>query len=145
MSTKARSAWASLFQRQSAAGPPAVFATVEECINITGPSMKTKMIDVTNMDSPNAYMEYIVGLLDGGSVAVEGNWTAATEQMGVLADFQARILQNWQILLPGTQPAAGSWTFAGYIIDFSQDFKVQDKITYKFTVQISGPAVFANS
>jgi hypothetical protein len=63
----------------------------------------------------------------------------------VLSDFQGRVPQNWKILLPGTQPAAGSWTFSGYVIDFSQDFKVQDKITYKFTVQISGPATFATT
>lgn len=139
MSSLAKSAWATLLQRFNGV----TYDTVQEVSNITGPSQKAKAIDVTNMDSPSAFAEYIAGIVDGGTIQAEGNWTAGAIQVDVLNDFQGRVVQQWKILLPGTQPAAGYWTFTGMVTDFDQDFKVSDRITYKFTIQITGKPVFA--
>ncbi|HEV2378718.1 MAG TPA: phage tail tube protein [Terriglobia bacterium] len=141
MSTAAKSAWATLFQRYNGSA----YATVEECTSITGPTQKGKAIDVTNMDSPSGFAEYVMGIIDGGTVQVDGNFTYATNQQGVLSDFQSKVNQQWKIALPGTQPGAGYWLFNGYIVDYAQDFKVADRITYKFSVQITGVPTFHTS
>jgi|SRR5579875_464272 len=141
MATQAKSAYATLFQRWNGT----TYATVEEVISISGPTQKLKTIDVTNMDSPSGFAEFIAGIIDGGQVQVECNFTNGTNQAGVLSDFQGKVNQQWKVALPGTQPAAGYWTFNGYVVDYAQDFKVNDRITLKFTVQVTGKPTFATA
>lgn len=141
MSSQAKVGYGAKLQLETAS----VYNSIEELTSISGPSQKAKSIDVTNMDSLDAYAEYINGIIDAGTVSVEGNWTNATQQLAFLTAFQSRAAQNFKILLPGTQPAAGSFTFAGIITEHSVDFKVSDKISWKGTIQVSGPVTYATS
>jgi predicted secreted protein len=139
MSTQARAAYGTTIQRLNNASP-AVYATIEEVTSIAGPAMKTKAIDVTNMDS-SGVAEFIAGILDAGTISVEGNFTNATNQGLALGDFQNKTLGSWKVCLPGTQPGAGYFEFSAYVVAFSLDFKVTDRVIYKMELQITGSAL----
>jgi predicted secreted protein len=141
MSTAAKSAWGAKLQTSLS---DASYVSITELNSISGPSQKAKAIDVTNMDSTAAFAEYIAGIVDGGTIQIDGNWNADASQVAnFLTFFQARDFVYFKILLPGTQPAAGYWKFQGYITEHAMDMKVQDRITWKATIQVTGEPVFA--
>ena len=73
-----------------------------ELTNITGPSMKVDTIDVTNFGSPNSFREFIVGLIDGGEVGIEGNFITSDTlgQVAFSTDFYARTSRTCVITGP---------------------------------------------
>ncbi|HLZ10429.1 MAG TPA: phage tail tube protein, partial [Chloroflexota bacterium] len=101
--------------------------TIAEMTKIQGTGSKADVIDVTNMDSPTAYREKLVTLLDAGDISFDGNLIAgdATQQQ-VQADFDGRTLSPWSIILPddpATGATRGHWDFEAYVI--SVDFDLQ--------------------
>jgi|SRR5579875_368408 len=112
---------------------------VGELTSISGPTQKLKSIEVTSMDSPNGYAEFIAGIIDGGQVQVEGNFTNAAGQAALQSDFQAKTQRQLVITLPTSH----TWTAQAICVDFSEDFKVNDRITFKATFQVTGEPVFA--
>jgi predicted secreted protein len=122
-------------------GSPEGFTTIAEVLDISGPSSSVDTIEVTNMDSPNNYKEYIAGLLDGGEVSFDCNFTNVASQTNIIADHQNRTLRNFKMVLPlAGNPA---WTFAGYVTGFDNSQPVQDKITASFTIKITGKPTLA--
>jgi hypothetical protein len=114
---------------------------VAELQNISGPLQKMKTIDVTNMDSPNSYNEFIPSFAEGGEIAIDGNFTSDAGQAGLRADFLSRTPGTVVITLP--DPLTHTWTATAYCIGLEEDHKVADRITFKATFQISGKPVFA--
>ena len=53
-----------------------VWFELGEVTNITPPSESVDVIDVTHMQSPNRYREFIQGLIDGGEASMDLNWVA---------------------------------------------------------------------
>ena len=68
-------------QRGDGAGPE-VFTTIAEMVKVQQSGSKADIVDVTNLDSPNAYKEKLVTILDAGQIAFDGNMVAddATQQ-----------------------------------------------------------------
>jgi predicted secreted protein len=120
---------------------PETFTTIGEVLDITGPSSSMDTVEVTNQDSPNNYKEYIAGLLDGGEVSFDCNFTNVASQTNVIADHQNRTLRNFQMVLP----LAGNptWSFTGYVTSFDNSQPVQDKITASFSIKITGKPTLA--
>jgi predicted secreted protein len=131
MSTAARAAYGTTLNWNS--------VEVGELTSITGPQQKAKAIDVTNMDSVNAFAEYIPGIVDGGSIQVEGNFTNNSGQAGLRSDFQARTARTVLITLPF---GSHSWTATCICVEFSEDHKVQDRVTFKASFQVTGEPTF---
>jgi predicted secreted protein len=132
-------------QRGDGAGPE-VFTTIAEMTKVQGTGSKADVIDVTNMDSPTAYREKLVTLLDAGEIAFDGNLIAddATQQ-NVQADFDGRVLHNWKVVLPidpNTSQPRGHWDFAAYVtgLDFDNQHDKQSTISGKLT--ITGPRTY---
>jgi predicted secreted protein len=122
------------------------FTTVAEMVKIQGTGSKADVIDVTNMDSPTAYKEKLVTLLDAGEISWDGNLIAGdATQQAVQADFDGRVLHNWQIVLPinpATTVTFGHWAFQAYVtaVDIDVEHDKQAKISGKLT--ITGPRTF---
>ncbi|HEV2378717.1 MAG TPA: phage tail tube protein [Terriglobia bacterium] len=112
---------------------------VGELQSITGPTQKGKAIDATNMDSPSGFAEYVMGIIDGGTIQVDGNFTNATGQANLRTDFQAKTSRTVVITLPTTH----TWTATAMCIDLDEDHKVADRITFKASFQITGKPTFA--
>ena len=112
---------------------------VGELNSIAGPSSKVKAINVTNLDS-GGVDEFIPGILESGTVTVEGNFTDATGQAGLMTDFAAKTERT---LVITTMSGAHTFTATAICIEFAPDFKVTERIIFKAAFQITGSVTFA--
>jgi predicted secreted protein len=134
--TQAKLALGTIFKMASTA--------IEEIETIGGPSQKVGTVDVTNMDSPSQYAEYIAGIIEGGEVTLSGNWINSTAQKAVLAALGGAS-SAWSILNPGTQPAAGHWNWNGFVSAFNPEAKHDKQLTFSFTIKVNGPVTYSVS
>ena len=122
---------------------------------ITPPKPKYATEDVTTLGNPDNYRRFMKTLIDGGELAVEGNWMSADPgQVALAAAFSsapaATYGQNFQflVLLPpdivGGQTTTGdSYLYTGPVTDFAMGEEDVDKvIPFTATIKISGPPVF---
>lgn len=117
-------------------GAPGTWATVTETIKIAGPAQKLDMKEATNLLSPNTYKEFIAGLRDGGSVTGSGTYIPKDAvQAKLRSDFDGGTLKKWQLILPGT---LGTVAFSGYVQDITPALPLDDRMTYAFTIKITG-------
>jgi predicted secreted protein len=103
-------------------------------------AIKGAFEDVTNMDSPTAFKEFIAGLIDGGSVKVDANFiNTDAVQNDLLNDLTAQTLLFWRVQLPNTR---GKFEFSGYVEEFSPDFDVSKPATQAVSIKVTGAAVW---
>lgn len=112
---------------------------VAELTSISGPSLKAKTVDTTNMDS-GGVAEKIPGILDNGTVQIEGNLINDTSQTQIMTDLQAKTLETCEIDFPS--PSTHKINFSAYWTEFTPDFKVSDRITFKATLEVTGVVTF---
>lgn len=120
--------------------------TVGEVNDITPPGMSRNTIDVTHHQSPNAWMEFIKGLKDGGELTFSVNYipTNSTHNAstGLLADFTNNTtVDTWQVIFPDT--SGTTWSFSGILTDFSPTAPTDDKLAADVTVKVSGQPTLA--
>jgi predicted secreted protein len=119
-------------------------AAVEELDSIGGPAIKAGTPNVTNMDSPSGWAEFIAGIIDAGSITLSGNWIGSTNQKALVTAVGAAA-SAMHICLPGSQPSAGHWDFNGIVDGFSMDMKHDKQISFSASVKITGIAAFSVS
>lgn len=101
--------------------------------NISG--MSGDDIDITHMESPDGFREFIPGLVDGGALDVTLNYTKA-QRAALMALW--REVETYTV----TYPDGSTDVFDGYINDFGQETPHDDKITCTASFKISGKPVF---
>lgn len=112
-----------------------VFETISEITNIGGPNKSRDTIDVTNLDSPDGYAEFIGGMRNGGEVPLDMNFTRATyELMDGL--FESADLQDFQILLP--DPEHTTVSFSGVVTALGLGIPANDKVSANVSIKVSG-------
>lgn len=118
------------------------FTTIAEVTDIgMGVSLGTET--VTAHDGPG-WVERIGTILDGGEVSFSLNFNKAATQgfsTGVYADMVARTVRNFQIVLPTTVSATGS--FAALVTAWNPTFAVDGVLTADMTLQITGAISWA--
>lgn len=82
------------------------WARVPECKGVAVPIVETDYVEVTNLDSPGGFKEYIKGLRDAGVISVECGYTAAGYEQQV-ADQAAPTPIYYRTTLP-PQPSQDS-------------------------------------
>lgn len=131
--SQATSGYSTKFQTDASGS----FATIAEVISIAGPGKSAKKIDVSNMDSPGAVEEFILGLISPGEVQLTLNYLpAASTHKQINSDFDARTKRNFKIIFPDT--GASVWSFSGYYTKVEPDAPVENKLTLKVTVSVTG-------
>lgn len=135
MTTQAIAAYGVVLARNGSA--------VAELTSIGSPKLSLDTADVTSHDSADAHREYIGTLLDGGEVALEGNFVASDEeQMGLLTDMNARIVQAFTITFPTAITA--SWAFNALVTAFEiGDMATDGTVTFSATLKITGKPTLA--
>ncbi|RLA58683.1 MAG: hypothetical protein DRQ89_15085 [Epsilonproteobacteria bacterium] len=122
-------------------GGTEIFNQMLEIISLSGLGKVNPLVEVTSFDS--TVREYIAGLADGTEVTMEANYLPAdTEQQGLIADVDAGLNRNFEILITdGVTPLTYSVTFTclGWVINPSYD----DRNTITFTLKISGAITVA--
>jgi predicted secreted protein len=117
-----------------------VTTTIGEVLKIDQSGKKADLADVTNMDSPSAFKEFLPTLLDSGEVKFEVNFLPAnTSQADCLADFNGQVLSAWKIVLPAT---AGHWDFSAYVTGYDVAMDITKQVTGSITLKITGPVTY---
>ena len=119
-------------------------AIVASLDSIGGVEISVDPVEVTTHDSPDAYKEYIAGLLDAGEVALSGfyNNEDATGQIAMVADAAARAVKAAVITFP--KATGTTWSFNGLITSIKVgDAAVADGIPFSATIKITGKPTLA--
>jgi predicted secreted protein len=126
---------------------PETFAAVGEITNLGKSGAKADTVDVTNMQSPNGFREFISGLREAGEVSCTVNLVVGDDtQDSVEGLFETGERRNWRIVVP---PAAGEVSSPGYyefkaIVSGYGDatFTPDKQISVTFKLKISGTYEF---
>jgi hypothetical protein len=113
-------------------GTPSVIA---DLLSIGEIGIESEEMDVTTLDSPNGFREFIAGLKDAGSVPMSGiiKSEANVEDLLELADTQA--VESWEIEFP----LGSTWAFDGFIRMFKEgESTIDGKRTFTAEVRVSG-------
>ena len=142
MATQAISAYGTLLKRGDG-GSPETFTTVPEVRSISGPSMETDEADVTTHSSAAAgsFREFILTLIDAGTIEFDMNYVPSDPvHIGIKDDFLGRTKRNWQLVLPGSVQTI---SFSGYVKTMPFEFPVDDAITAKVSIRLTGAPTFS--
>lgn len=99
-------------------------------------SIKGDFTDVSNMDSPSVYKEWLPTMIDGGTVKVDLNFinTDAT-QNALWTDLSGQTDLFWKVQLPN---ARGKFTFNGFVEALDPSFDVEKPASMTLSVKITG-------
>jgi predicted secreted protein len=101
---------------------------------------KTKILDITNTDSPSCYEETLPSIISPGDVDFSGIFNPSdTSQIELQTLQDARSLNGWTIALPNE---GGEWAFTAYVSDLSFDVDYSKEVTFAGKLSISGPVVY---
>jgi Lambda phage tail tube protein, TTP len=142
--TQATLGYGTLLQRGGLTAPD-TFVTVAEVRNIDGPKLTKDFKEVTHMESPGGFKEYIGALKDGGTVTFTCNFLPADGTQdhltGLIYDFKNNIKRYWREQWPTTP--ASTVTYLGEVQDLDPKMPVDDAMTLDVTIKISGDPAFA--
>jgi predicted secreted protein len=143
MTTQARLGYGTLLQRWVSPS----WVTVAEQVSISGPSLSSDDVEVTNHDSPGGSKEYIPALMDTGEVSFDGNFIPGdASQQRLLSDQRNRTVAQWRIVLPDATDIdnRSKWTFDGYIKSLDFSYPTPDQMTISGTMKLAGAATLAS-
>jgi len=108
---------------------------VAEILSYDGPNKKRDTIDVTNMDSPGGYREFIGGFRDGGEVKIPMNFTRDGYDL-MNDDFESETKQTYEIALPDADNT--TFSFLGLVTGLDLKVPTDKQITADVTIKVSG-------
>jgi len=121
------------------------FTAIANVTNISGPDRQRETIDVTAHDSPDAWMEFIGSLKNGGEVSIDLNYDPREGTHDLDDDFDDSEPRNYQIVLFPDTADEYTWDFAGVMTGLSDEFPYDDKMARTATFQISGKPVLSHT
>lgn len=123
---------------------PEVFEAVAGVTRITPGAMETADGRRTHLRSPDAHHEHMPGMRDSAAFGLGLIWLPEEQSQsntgggsgsfsagGLIADWRARTIHNWKIVLGDASPAI-EWPFRGYVNRFQPgeiDVSSNDPIT----------------
>lgn len=115
---------------------------VGEVITISEPSRTKDTVDATNMDSPDAYREFISGLKDGGEVPLEFNRIQDDEgQMALEAAFEYQGSIWVALTIPTVPPVR--WMVQGIVTNREGETPMDDKMTANASLKVTGKPILS--
>jgi len=120
---------------QIGSGSPLAYTAIPEVVSFSGPGGAGQVIDVTDLSS--AAIEKIMGLPDEGQLSFEINYIPTNAQHAALRTLRAnQTLGNFAIKFPDTGEM--TWTFVGFVTNFSITGGINAPIKASVTIDISG-------
>ena len=129
-------AFGTQLKRGDGAGPE-VFTSIADATGISGPGLSRQTLDVTSHGSPDAWMEHIGGLKDGGEVSVDINYQPAVHDL-LIADLDDDAPRNYQLVFPDDPTTPTTWSFAAIMTGFEPDAPYDDKLSASLTFKVTG-------
>lgn len=114
------------------------YRELAELTTISGPSQKVDTIEVSNQDSPDAFKEFIAGMIHPGEISIEGNFIAGDTagQIAFKTDKQARTKRTIWLVMPMAVGAA--WTAEALATGFDQSYPHDGKLGMSASLAITG-------
>lgn len=111
---------------------------IAELTSIAGLELSADSIEVTTMDSPNSYRQFVGGLRDAGEVSISGSFNA-TAHSPLLTDFEAGTSASYTIEFPDRLTTSGTkWTFTAIVTGYSTGAELEDLVSFEATLKVSG-------
>jgi len=112
----------------------AVLTEIADLTSITAPSYSRDEIDISSHDSVDNYREYVGGMIDAGTVEIEGNFKAHASQLALIDLLEADDPVAMQI-----ETASGKIiAFNGFVTAYDLDLPYEDKETFSASIKVSG-------
>lgn len=127
----------------ASAASPTDFQAIEEVTSISGPNGTLSLIDVSHLGSTRK--EYLPGLADNGTIDVECNFTAGTQQMLLFDMFNASSdPEGFLIEVPtdSTRTTFYEFSFQGIMSKWALGDAVDSKVKLTMTIQTTGGVTF---
>lgn len=115
---------------------------LSEITDVSGPSKAREAVEVTHLNSPDKYKEFIKGLKEAGDVSLSMNFTRAQYDI-MSTDFESENNQNYKIVIPDAERT--TIEFEGMITELGLAIPVGDKITSDVTIKVSGKPTVSDS
>lgn len=122
------------FKRGDGASPE-VFTQIGEVITTPLPPLDSDEIDVTHLNSPAGYKEFLAGFKDSGVIEAPMNFVAADYEL-LLDDYNNGDNHNYQIVLPDS--GATTLEFTGYVKSLGGEATTGDRVTATVGIRITG-------
>lgn len=104
--------------------------------------LESEEIDVTDLDSPDDYKEFIAGTKDAGTVDLAGNIKNEAIVSSMLALAESRSIEEWTV----KYKSGATWTFSAYVSSFKDGEKTPDGVyTFTASLRVSGKPTFTAS
>jgi Lambda phage tail tube protein, TTP len=119
---------------------PDLYVELAEVKSITPGALEVDQVEVTHMQSPNRFREYVSGLVDAGEASFEMNFipgSTSDDRIFELLNLGVGISRRRSMRI--NYPNGVSETFDGEITGYEPDVPFDDVMTAAVTVKISGP------
>lgn len=120
------------------------FTDIAEITDLKAFDMNRDVIDLTSHNSTGGYREKMGGLRDAGSLAIKANWlpnnATQDETTGIVAKFNADVLNNWKIIVVGN---IATVAFTGFVQAVNGELPLDAQGQLNFVVEISGKPVIS--
>jgi hypothetical protein len=143
--TQAGLGYGSKLSLGSSTAASATYTELGEVTSIGGPGYSTDAVDVTHMQSPDAFREFVVGLTDPGELSLEMNYVpgGATEMLlDELYDIppQSRA-RRWRQEFPDGNVAI----HFGFMTNWERNIPLDDKMSMTVTIKLTGRSALATN
>jgi len=109
--------------------------SIAEIIGIDGPNKTKDTIEVTTLLSTDRYKEFLGELKDGGTVALDMNFSNATYDI-MSTDFEDNDTNNYAIVFIDTDRSA--FELVGILTELGLGTAVGDKVSAPVTIKVTG-------
>ena len=111
------------------------FTPIADITSLNPPGMSRETIDVTSHDSPDAWMEFLGSVKDGGEVSADINYQPSLHDV-LVADFDDSAPRNYRVVFPDEDQT--TWGFKALITGFESEMPYDDKASASLTWKVSG-------
>jgi predicted secreted protein len=118
---------------------PDLYVPLSEVKSITPPSADVDQVEVTHMQSPNRYREFISGLIDGGEASFEMNFIpGSTSDDRIFELLSLPVGQSRRRSCRISFPNGVTWTFDGEVTGYEPTVPFDDAMTATVTLKVTG-------
>jgi predicted secreted protein len=141
MTTSARIGYGTLFKVRTATGPD-VYTSIGEQMNVTPYGISVDAVDGTHMESPDAWREFVAGLVDGGEASSEIHYVPGGAAEALLFSL-LRTVAVCRVVFPSGAYVDYSALITGIEVETPLDDKMVASVTWKISGVISPNAASA--
>jgi hypothetical protein len=119
------------------------FLPIPECKGVAIPIVETDYRDVTNLDSPNGFREYIKGLKDAGVISLPCGYTAAGYEQQIADQAEPQPIYYRTTLKAAPNQATGDvFTFRGFPTPKVETSDVESEINMTIDIRTTGDVIW---